>query len=105
MEIDKEFSFKTYSFIIYFKGVLYISQIRAITLNQAIKTWKHEEMLNLKKKLGLSKYEYTSIKEKILDDNPYLLNDISNVWCGDSGIAGKHFSLTIVLTNSQKIKH
>ncbi|WP_162927067.1 hypothetical protein [Flavobacterium psychrotrophum] len=62
-----------------------------------------QEVLNFKKKLNLTRYEYTYLKTKLFDYPPAMLNDLTNIWSVHAGIAGRLLSLIIVMTRRNVI--
>ncbi len=90
-----------FTFIVHYDGASCVSQIYALTLQEAIEEWRGKELSFLKKLLNLSRYERDTIVKKTKITTPVLHEGLINTWNNNLGIISKNnpLCMTVVLSS------
>ena len=87
-----------YTYILYFKGGTYISQVQANSLKESMSSWANNININDIQYFGKS--AKSQLINQVVDDTAVLIRGLYNVWYAGFLISGVYTSCHIVKTES-----
>ena len=85
-------------FVVNYKGGTFISKVLSTDLENSIKEWVNNKLLDIINLTKSTNFEYKEIKSKIFNNPPAELENIEEVWCCDIAYlkSKDYLSITVI---------